>query len=112
MLGAQGTSAWCRLESAVDDDASCLRVRVWQNRSCGTVVLTSTAAGAYDIKHEIYVTRRVTVTGNPSTMPIIDASDASRAFRVKVRRGTSLLAQLLPQRPYRPCCPAFCDCST
>jgi len=31
------------------------------------------------------VTRRVTVTGNPATMPVIDANDASRAFRVKVR---------------------------
>lgn len=55
-----------------------------QDRLCNTVILTSTVDGAYDIKEEIIVSRRVTVMGNPSTMPTIDAAAASRAFRVKV----------------------------
>jgi hypothetical protein len=36
------------------------------------------------VEKEALVTRRVTVTGTPSTMPVINAQDASRAFRVKV----------------------------
>jgi len=49
------------------------------------VLLTSIEEGAYDIEKQIIVTRRGTVTGNPATMPVIDANDASRAFLVKVR---------------------------
>jgi hypothetical protein len=47
--------------------------------------------GAYDIKTEIIVKRRVSVTGSPSNMPLINAEDASRAFRVKVSQGLMLL---------------------
>lgn len=47
-------------------------------------MLTSDVKGAYEVDSEAIVTRRVTVTGTPSTMPLIDAREASRAFRVKV----------------------------
>jgi len=36
-----------------------------QGNECTTVVLTSTADGAYDIEEEILVTRSVTITGSP-----------------------------------------------
>ena len=55
-----------------------------QGDECPTVVLTSMVDGAYDIEEEIIVTRRVTVMGSPATMPVINAGEASRAFRVKV----------------------------
>jgi len=56
-----------------------------QGGVCTTVVLTSLVVGAYDIEEEIIVTRRITVTGSPGSLPIINAKEASRAFRVKVK---------------------------
>lgn len=58
-----------------------------QDKTCGTVLLTSTEPDAYRIVKEIIVRRRVVVTGRPSTMPLINAEDANRAFRVIVRGG-------------------------
>ena len=53
--------------------------------TCTTILLTSTADGAYDIEEEIIITRRVLIRGTPARMPVIDAGEAARSFRVKVR---------------------------
>lgn len=56
-----------------------------QNRLCPSVLLTSAADGAYDVPKEIVVARRVSVSGTPAIMPVLNAQAAERIFRVKVR---------------------------
>lgn len=64
-------------------------------------MLTSVANGAYEVDTEAIVTRRVTVTGTPSTMPLIDAREASRAFRVKVGNKQLWVTRAIERAIYR-----------
>jgi hypothetical protein len=56
-----------------------------QSRRCPTVVLTSTADGAYVLRAEIVVGRDVRVVGNALTLPFIAGKHTRRCFRVLVR---------------------------
>ena len=44
----------------------------------------------YELEEEIVISRRLTIQGNPAIMPMIDADESSRAFRVVVSRWKSI----------------------
>lgn len=52
-----------------------------QEEECSLVILTGQT---YDMEDEVYVERRVVVQGSPATMPMLDAGEGIRSFRVKV----------------------------
>ena len=54
-----------------------------EEKTCPTVLLQG--AGKYEVEEEIIVRRRVSIIGNPSLMPTLDAQESPRSFRVMVR---------------------------
>lgn len=50
--------------------------------TCGTIILSNYEDDAYAFDDEILVSRRVTITGNPATLPKLDCSGAMRCFHV------------------------------
>jgi len=46
-----------------------------------------TGTEEYEVEEEIVISRRLTIQGNPAIMPMIDAEESSRAFRVVVSRS-------------------------
>ena len=59
-----------------------------EEKTCPTVLLQG--AGKYEMEEEIIVRRRVSIIGNPSLMPTLDAQESPRSFRVMVRRSASI----------------------
>lgn len=71
-----GEGSTCIAESASD-----LQDGV-RDDTCEIILLSNTSADAYKLASELIITRRVTILGNPLTLPTIDARSAERGFNV------------------------------
>lgn len=73
---AEGASSTCLAGSTKE-----LRVAVADD-TCLSILLTNSSRGAYELSAEIVISRGVAITGSPLVLPVINATNAERAFNV------------------------------
>lgn len=77
---------------------------------CETIVLTNLREGAYELTREIVISRSVLIRGNSAALPLLDAGEIERAFRVtpsgylemryvRILPGNGIIRERIPGEP-------------